>query len=78
MDRLTEKLKAASGVVARVTARLEAKADELLARETGITSRVEEVFAPHNRILDEGHAGLDELEQKLALVSNDPLGPSGG
>jgi hypothetical protein len=77
MDRLSEKLAQAAGVVGRATAKLEEKADLLIAREEEIDKRSEEVFSPHHAILDSAGKGLDAVESKLALLSNDPLESSG-
>lgn len=76
MDRLTEKLKAAGGVVARQTAKIEARADAIIAREPVLEAQTDRAFAPHEALLSEAEQGLDTLYQKLALVSNDPLGNS--
>ena len=78
MDRLAEKLARAGGVVARQTAKIEARADSLIAREDAIEARTEEVFNPHESILARTEKGLDGLEDKLRLLSNDPLPVSGG
>lgn len=77
MDRLTEKLNKAAGVVGRATARLEERADLLIAREEAIEHRSERIFGAHHAVLDQGDAGMDTLESKLALLSNDPLESSG-
>jgi hypothetical protein len=74
MDRLTEKLTKASGVVARLTRKMETKADELIARESLIDKRTERAFAPHHAMLDTHLKDLDRLEDGLKLVENaDPL-----
>lgn len=78
MDRLAEKLARAGGVVARQTAKIEARADSLIAREEAIEARTEEVFNPHESILASAEKGLDGLEDKLRLLSNAPLPVSGG
>jgi hypothetical protein len=77
MDRLTAKLEAAAGVVGRVTASLEERADLVIAREAAIGKRSEQLFAAKHAVLDSADAGLDGIEQKLALLSNDPLESSG-
>lgn len=76
MERLNEKLKKASGVVLRQTAKIEARADAIIAREQTIEKRTEAVFLPHEQILDSAERGLEDLGRSLALVSNDPLGVS--
>lgn len=77
MDRLTAKLEAAAGVVGRVTASLEERADLVIAREEAISVRSERLFAAKHAVLDSADAGLDGIEAKLALLSNDPLESSG-
>jgi hypothetical protein len=77
MSRLSEKLKMASGVVGRQTARIEAKADAIIAREPELEKQTDNAFALHDALLNDAARGLDALERELALVSNDPLGSSG-
>jgi hypothetical protein len=77
MSRLTEKLKMASGVVGRQTARIEAKADAIIAREPELEKQTDNAFAKHDALLNDAAKGLDALERELALVSNDPLESSG-
>jgi len=77
VDRLSEKLAKAGGVVARVHANIEAKADAVIAREEVLTKRTTEAFSPHHAMLDDAAKGLDALEAQLALVTNDPLPSSG-
>lgn len=78
MDRLKEKLRQARGVVQRSVARIEGKADALIAREDEIATQTDQAFAGHDAMLDDAGKGLDELSRALALVSNDPLQNSGG
>jgi hypothetical protein len=76
MDRVTEKLKQASGVVARSNAGLEAEADKLIAREEQFEERKKAAFAPHHAVLDTRNREMDQLEDALKIVSNplaDPL-----
>ena len=77
MDRLSEKLNRAAGVVGRVTAKLEERADLVIAREDAIDKRGERLFNAKHVVLDSADAGLDAIESKLALLSNDPLESSG-
>jgi hypothetical protein len=77
VDRLTEKLTKAGGVVARVHANIEARADAVIAREGELNDKAVKAFDPHNAMLDDAQKGLDALERQLALVSNDPLPSSG-
>jgi hypothetical protein len=78
MDRLSEKLSRAGGVVQRQTERIEARADRLIAREAEIEARTDRSFDAHDTMLNDAERGLDGLDRKLALVSNDPLQASGG
>jgi hypothetical protein len=73
MDRLTEKLAMAGGVVGRITADLEQRADLVIAREEKITDRSKQIFSAKNGILDDAERGLDGIEAKMALLNNDPL-----
>ena len=77
MSRLSEKLKAASQVVGRQTARIEAKADAIIAREPELEKQTDNAFALHDALLNDAARGLDALERELATVSNDPLRGSG-
>ncbi len=78
MSRLTEKLELARGVVGRVSATIEAKADEVIAREEVIARRIQEAFAGHDEHLNDAMAGLDALERELGQISNAiPLNASG-
>src|SRR6266403_2815734 len=77
MDRLSEKMAKAAGVVGRISSKIEARADSLIARESALEQRTEQVFTPHESILDDAEKGLDAVERKLALLSNDPLQASG-
>ncbi len=77
MDRVTEKLKQASGVVSRSNASLEAEADRLIAREQQFEERKRSAFQPHHALLDGRHREMDQLEDALKIVSNgDPLAGS--
>jgi hypothetical protein len=78
MDRLSEKLAKAAGVAGRISSKIEARADILIAREGDLEKRTEQVFSPHEGILADAEKGLDAVERQLALLSNDPLGSSGG
>lgn len=73
LDRLTEKLRRASGVAQRATQKIEERADALLARESVIEKRTHEVFQSHESVLGVAESGLDEAEAALRLLSNDPL-----
>ena|ERR1700679_2168434 len=72
-SRLAEKLKLAGGVVARQHAKIEKRAEDIIAREQVIARKTDQAFAPHELMLDDAMKGLDELERQLAGVSNNPL-----
>lgn len=78
MDRLTEKLALAAQVVSTQTTLLESDADTLIARGAEFSKRRSATFAAQHAVLDEGSKGMDALDAKLALLSNDPLPSSGG
>lgn len=78
MDRITEKLKRASGVAQRVGKSIEDEADRLIAREDEVAAKTKAAFAPHYAVLDSRARELDQLETALQIVSNaDPLAGSG-
>lgn len=79
MSRLTEKLALAASVAPRQAAKIEARADALIAREAGLEKRTDDVFLPHEQVLDTAEGGLDKLDASLKLMSNggDPLPGSG-
>src|SRR5258708_28485309 len=52
MDRLSEKMAKAAGVVGRISSKIEARADSLIAREGALEQRTDQVFTPHESILD--------------------------
>jgi hypothetical protein len=77
MSRLSEKLQLARGVVGRQTAKIEARADAIIAQESLLEAQTDEAFAGHEALLNEAQRGLDALKRELALMSNDPLQGSG-
>lgn len=72
-SRLAEKLKLAGGVVARQHAKIEQRADNIIAEERIVEQMTEDAFAPHEAMLEDARAGLQDLKQQLAGLSNDPL-----
>ena len=78
MDRLTEKLALAASVVSTQTTMLENDADALIARGAEFSRRRSATFAAQHAVLDQGDKGMDALDAKLALLSNDPTPSSGG
>lgn len=78
MGRLSDKLKQAGGVAARQTAKIEARADAIIERETAIEDLTDQAFAPHEAILSEAEKGLQDVEASLRLLGNGgpPLEPS--
>lgn len=72
-SRIREKLKLASGVVARVGAKIEARADAVIAREVEFGPAIDEAFHPHESMLAEAEASLDGFRDELKQVTNGPL-----
>ena len=72
MSRLSEKLAAAAAVAPRQAAKIEARADTIIAREQDIERQTEQSFLPHELLLDEAENGLSALEKELRLMSNNP------
>jgi len=70
MSRLTEKLKAAAEVAPRQAAKIEARADRIIAAEPGIEAQADQLFGPHEAILSEAETGMQELSKTLAKVTN--------
>lgn len=77
MSRLTDKLKQAASVAPRQAALIEARADAIIAREPALQRLTDEVFTPHEALLNEATRGLDELDASLRQMSNSPLPASG-
>lgn len=79
VDRLAEKLKLAAGVAPRQAAKIEARADAIIAREPALEKKTDATFAPHEAILTSAESGLDALDASLRLMTNggDPLPVSG-
>jgi hypothetical protein len=70
VGRLDEKLKNAAGVVSRISSKIEARADNLIAREQALEMKTEQAFAPHEGMLDEAEKGLEDVEKQLSLLTN--------
>ncbi len=71
-DRLKDKLAKASGVAQRTAIAVEAEADALIAREETLKAKTVEAFSPHKAILDQAQSELDQVENALNQMSNDP------
>lgn len=79
MSRLGDKARAAAAVAPRQAARIEARADAIIALESGIERKTDEAFAPHEALLSEAETALGDVQHALAMVSNGaPLPVSGG
>jgi hypothetical protein len=72
MSRLSEKLALAAAVAPRQAAKIEARADKLIASEAGIETQTDEAFAPHEALLAEAKSSLADLKHELATMSNLP------
>src|SRR6266849_3671990 len=74
MDRMKDKLVLAAGVAVRATAAIEKDADALIARESEVTDRSKNAFAPHHAAVDQRMRELNSLEDALQIMENaDPL-----
>ena len=79
MSRLKDKLAAAAAVAPRQAAKIEARADAIIASESELETMTDDAFAPHEALLDEARKGVQDLKHELATMSNSPpLEPSGG
>jgi hypothetical protein len=72
MSRLSEKLAAAAAVAPRQHAKIEERADRVIAREPEIERQTDQAFILHERMLDDAENGLAALERELATMSNNP------
>jgi 6-phosphofructokinase len=72
MGRLSDKLALAAAIVPRQAAKIEARADAIIAAEADLEKQTDESFSPHETMLDEARAGLDDLKHQLATMSNLP------
>jgi hypothetical protein len=70
MDRLKEKLAKAASAGSRLAAKIEAKADALIAREGELEDKTDKAFAVHEQIMDAAGAQLDEVENALNQLTN--------
>ncbi len=70
IDRLKEKLAKAAGVGGRVAAKIESKADALIAREGELSTKSDRAFAGHEAIVDSANVVLDDIEASLNQLSN--------
>lgn len=70
IDRLKAKLAQAAGVGGRVAAKIEAKADALIAREGQLDAKADQAFAGHEAIADAANTELDTIEAALNQLSN--------
>lgn len=72
LSRLTEKLALAAAVAPKHAARIEARADKIIAVDPEMGRLTDEAFQPHEALLDEAQKGLDDLKHQLATMSNMP------
>ncbi len=72
MGRLTDKLAAAAAVAPRQAAKIEARADRIIAMEPEIERLTDDSFGPHEALLDEASKGVQDLKHALATMSNLP------
>lgn len=77
MDRIAEKLALAGGVAKKVSDKIEARADALIARGPTFDPLIDKSFAPHEASLDGNAKALDQFESMLGQMTNAPLQSSG-
>jgi hypothetical protein len=70
MGRLSEKMAAAAAVAPRQAAKIEARADRIIAAEPEIERMTEESFSAHEAILAEAERGLGDVLHALAGSTN--------
>lgn len=73
MSRLKEKLAMAAAIAPRQAAKIEARADRLIAREAEIEARTDATFGAHEALLDDAQSSMDDLLKQLAGFTNNPL-----
>ena len=71
VSRLGDKLKKAREVAPRQAAKIEARADAIIAAEAEIERHANDAFQPHESILDEAHKELEALKRELGSFTND-------
>jgi hypothetical protein len=72
MSRLSEKLAAAAAVAPRQAAKIEARADAIIASEPELEAMTDDAFSAHEALLDEARKGVQDLKHELATMSNHP------
>jgi hypothetical protein len=72
MSRLKEKLAAAAAVAPRQAAKIEARADAIIASESELEALTDDAFSVHEALLDEARKGVQDLKHELATMSNSP------
>lgn len=76
VGRLTDKLALAAAVAPRQAAKIEARADKIIAQEPDIEKQTDDAFSGHESILEEAQKGLDDLRKELATMTNNPPLPA--
>jgi hypothetical protein len=72
MSRLSEKLAAAAAVAPRQAAKIEARAEAIIASESELEAMTDDAFSVHEALLDEARKGVQDLKHELATMSNNP------
>lgn len=67
---LAEKLKAISAGAADLTAKIEAKADALLAKRAELEHRATAALSAHEDVLADAEAGVADIEAALKHLTN--------
>jgi hypothetical protein len=70
MSHLADKLKSAALGTKVITAAIEQRADQVLAKQAEVSANIDAAFRPHEDILADADAGLAEIESAAKQLSN--------
>jgi len=76
MSRLSDKLAAAAAVAPRQAAKLEARADKIIAMEPALEKEADDAFGPHEALLAEAEASIHDVKHQLAGFANGNPSPA--
>jgi len=69
-DRLKDKLARVGGLANKLTAKIESKADALLAKGDALDAKTDETFAKHEAVAETVDGQLNDLDHALNQLSN--------
>ena len=70
MPYLADKMKAAANGTKIITAALEQRTDQLLARQAEVSTNIDTAFQPHEDLLADADDGLSAIESAAKQLSN--------